>query len=60
MIVKFGSEASDVFILEATGDKGVSIKNFAGIIPAIGNYNSKVVLSHLDWVRPDSSLDNLE
>ena len=28
MILKFGETPSDVFIIEATGDQGVSIKNF--------------------------------
>ena len=60
MILKFGEKPSDVFIIEATGDQGVSIKNFSSISHAIGDHYSKAALRHLDWERPSASLDLLE
>ena len=60
MVIKFGSQPKEVFILESTGDMGVSIKNFAEIIPHIGDFYTKVALRHIKWERPDSSLGILE
>ena len=60
MILKFGSEPDDVFFIEATSNKGVSLKRYSGMKHAIGGFYSKIVLRHLDWDRPDSSLDVLE
>jgi len=60
MVLKFGSEPEDVFMIEATSNLGVSIRNFARIKPHIGTFYTKVAIRHLDWERPDASLDILE
>ena len=60
MILKFGSEPENVFFIEATTNHGVSIKRYNGIKHAIGSFYTKVVLRHLEWERPDVSLDQLE
>ena len=60
MVLKFGTEPNDIFFLEATTDNGVSIKRYSQIRHCIGSFYSKVVLRHLNWERPDDSLDNLE
>jgi len=60
MVLKFGTEPDDVFFIEATGNQNVSIKRFSGMKHTIGNFYGKVVLRHLNWSRPDSSLDVLE
>ena len=60
MVIKFGSEPNDVFIIEATSNMGVSIRNFGRIMHHIGGFYAKVALRHLEWERPDASLDILE
>ena len=60
MVLKFGSEPTDVFYIEATGNAGVSIRRFSGIKAHMGTFYRKIVLRHLEWERPDSSLDTLE
>ena len=60
MILKFGSEPNDVFFIEATSNQGVAIKRYSGMKHVIGSFYKKIVLRHLDWERPDSSLDLLE
>ena len=60
MVLKFGSEPNDVFLMEATSNHGVSLKRFSGMKFTIGSFYSKIVLRHLDWDRPEMSLDMLE
>ena len=60
MVLKFGSEPQDVFFIEATSNHHVSIKRYSGMKHTIGNFYKKIVLRHLEWQRPDSSLDILE
>lgn len=60
MVLKFGSDPNEVFFMEATSNQGVSLKRFSGMKQAIGTFYRKVVIRHLEWDRPDSSLDLLE
>jgi len=60
MILKFGSEPNEIFFMEATSNQGVSLKRFSGMKYTIGSFYKKIVLRHLDWDRPDTSLDVLE
>ena len=60
MVLKFGSEPQEVFFIEATGNIGVGLKRFSGMKYALGNFYRKVVLRHLEWERPDYSLELLE
>ena len=60
MVIKFGSEPNDVFIIEATGNNGVCIRSFSRIMHHVGGFYTKVALRHLEWERPDASLDILE
>ena len=57
---KFGSEPNEVFFIEATGNVGVGLKRFSGMKHALGNFYKKIVLRHLEWDRPDESLELLE
>ena len=59
-MLKFGSEPNDVFFMEATSNQGVTLKRFSGMKFTIGSFYSKIVLRHLDWSRPERSLDVLE
>ena len=60
MVLKFGSEPDEVYMLEATTDLGVCIRNFADIIPEIGGHYTKVALRHIEWQRSNASLDILQ
>lgn len=60
MVLKFGSEPEDVFFIEATSNQGVSLKRYSGMKFTIGSFYKKIVLRHLEWDRPDNSLDILE
>ncbi len=60
MILKFGNEPDDVFFIEATSNQGVALKRYSAMKHAIGGFYKKIVLRHLDWERPDNSLDILE
>ena len=60
MVLEFGSEPGQVFILEATHDLGVCIRNFSDIIPVIGDHYTKVALRHIEWERTNASLGILE
>lgn len=60
MVLKFGSEPDEVFFVEATSNQGVALKRYSGMKNAIGDFYKKIVLRHLDWTRPDASLDVLE
>ena len=60
MVLKFGSDPDEIFFIEATSNQGVALKRFSGMKYTIGSFYKKIVLRHLDWERPDSSLDVLE
>ena len=60
MVLKFGSDPDEVFFLEATSNHGVALKRWSGIKHALGSFYSKIVIRHLNWDRPDSSLESLE
>ena len=60
MVLKFGTEPDGVFIIDATSNHGVSIRNFARIQNLFGNFYTKVAVRHLEWERPDACLEQLE
>lgn len=60
MVLKFGSQPDEVFIIEATGNMGVTIRSFSRIMHHIGGFYTKCALRHLEWERPNASLDILE
>lgn len=60
MVLKFGSEPDEVFFIESTSNQGVTLKRFSDMKDAIGSFYEKIVLRHLEWDRPDQSLDVLE
>ena len=60
MVLKFGSEPNEVFFIEATSNHGVSLKRWSGMRHALGSFYQKIALRHLDWERPDESLEILE
>lgn len=60
MVLKFGSEPNEVFFIEATSNCGVALKRWSGMRHALGTFYTKIALRHLDFERPDESLEILE
>ena len=59
MVLKYEFDPNQVWFLEATSDQGVTIKSWSDIERTLGT-DATVALRHLDWKRPDSSLDIIE
>jgi len=51
MVLKFGSDEDEVFLIEATGKRGVHLKKFSVIIPHIGKFYEKVAWRKLNFKR---------
>lgn len=49
MVIKFSSQPDEVFLLESTGQQGVSIKSYSDLRLSIGTFFTKLALRHLDW-----------
>ena len=60
MVIRYGSEPDEVFLVESESANGVSIKRWSDYPDEPGNFYTKVVLRHLEWERPDESIDILE
>ena len=60
MVLKFEEHPNEIFFLEATSNMGVALRRWSGIRHALGTFYKRVVIRHLEWDRPDESLDNLE
>lgn len=60
MILKFETDQDEVYFVEATGNKGVSISKWSAIKPFIGKFYEKVVFRHLFVDRTDDMIDKLE
>ena len=59
MVLRYGSEPNEVFIVEASSD-GVSIKRWSEINYALGSFYTKVVYRRLKWDRSAESIERLE
>ena len=59
MVLRYGSEPFEVFLLEAAND-GVSIKRWSEINYAVGDFYTKVAYRRLKWERPSESIEVLE
>ena len=60
MVLKFGSDEDEVFLIEATGKRGVHLKKFSVIIPHIGKFYEKVAWRKLNFKRKNANLDKLD
>ena len=62
MILKFESEPSDVFLIEATGNRGVALSRWDFIRDHIGagQFYKKVIFRHLEFDRSNEMIENLE
>ena len=60
MILKFGTEPDEVFFMESTSNQGVTLKRWSGMRHTVGNFYKKIVIRHLEFERPDNSLEMLQ
>ena len=62
MILKFDSDHEEVYLLEATGNRGVALNKWEYLRPHVGEdkFYTKLVLRHIDFDRSDKMIDNLE
>jgi hypothetical protein len=62
MILKFESHPNEIFIVEATGNTGVSINKWSSLRKHIGvnKFYQKCVYRHLVLVRDQEYMSNLE
>ena len=62
MILKFESSPEEVFLVEATGNLGVSLNRWQNLRPHVGasRFYEKLVFRHIEFDRGDKMVNNLE
>ena len=62
MVLKFESQPDEVFLVEATGNMGVSLNRWQYLRPHIGadKFYDKLILRHIQFDRGDKMVNNLE
>jgi hypothetical protein len=60
MVLKFETDPDEVYYLDATSNRGVSISKWSIIRAYVGEFYEKVVLRHLDIERGDDMITKLE
>jgi hypothetical protein len=62
MVLKFASEPDEVFLVEATGNMGVSLNRWHFLKEHVGKgkFYEKLVFRHIDYDRGEKMVDNLE
>lgn len=62
MVLKFETAPEEVFLVEATGNMGVSLNRWVFIRPHIGHgkFYEKLVFRHIEFDRGDKMVNNLE
>ena len=60
LVLKFESDVDEVYFLESTSNKGVSISRWSSVRKYLGDFYQQVVLRHLDVARNDEMTARLE
>lgn len=60
LVLKFESDVDEVYFLESTSNKGVSISRWSSVRKYLGDFYQQVVLRHLDVTRNDEMTARLE
>ena len=60
MVLKFETDPDEVYFVEATSNKGVSIARWSMIRRFVGDFYEQIVLRHLEAERTDTMIDKLE
>ena len=62
MVLKFESDPDEIFLVEATGNMGVSLNRWAFLREHVGHdkFYDKIVFRHVNFDRGDKMVDSLE
>ena len=62
MILKFDLDQSEVYLLEATGNRGVALNKWEYLRPHVGEkqFYERLVFRHIEFDRSNEMVDNLE
>ena len=62
MILKFESDENEIFLVEATGNNGVSLNKWSNLRSHVGNneFYERIIYRHIDCERDDKMVDSLE
>jgi len=60
MILKFENDNNEIYLIEATSNRGVSLTKWSQISSFFSDFYDHVVLRHLESIRTDKMLDDLE
>jgi hypothetical protein len=62
MVLKFETDPDEVYLVEATGNLGVSLNKWAYLKEHVGEgkFYKKMVMRHVNFDRGDKMVDNLE
>ena len=62
MILKFEAEPNEIFLIEATGNRGVALNRWDYLRDHIGDqkFYKKIIFRHIEYDRSNQMIDNLE
>ena len=62
MVLKFETDEDEIFIVDASGNNGVSLNKWSVLRNHIGEgkFYDRVIFRHVDFARNDQMVDNLE
>lgn len=60
MILKFENDSNEVYFVESTSNRGVSISKWSTMRQFVGDFYEQVVMRHLTIERTDSLIGKLE
>jgi hypothetical protein len=60
MVLKFETDPDEVYFVESTSNRGVSISRWSTVRKYLGDFYEQVVLRHLDITRSDEMIGRLE
>jgi hypothetical protein len=62
MLLKFESDENEIYMVESTGNRGVSLNKWSIIRECVGakEFYSKAIFRHIDFDRNNQMVENLE
>jgi hypothetical protein len=60
MVLKFETDPDEVYLVDATSTRGVSITKWSIIRKFVGDFYEQIILRHLETERTNDMIDKLE
>jgi hypothetical protein len=62
MVLKFDSDENEIYLVEATGNRGVALNKWEFLRTHVGTgrFYEKIIYRHVDFERNNEMVDNLE